>query len=54
MITTIPAEDILGIVHSTHGNPHAVLGMHKVEVVGKNVPVEQSVLRVHVPGRHGL
>ena len=45
MITTIPAEDILGIVHSTPGNPHAVLGMHKVEVLGKKVPV----VRVFAP-----
>ncbi|OQA91923.1 MAG: 1,4-alpha-glucan branching enzyme GlgB [Elusimicrobia bacterium ADurb.Bin231] len=32
MITTINAEDAIGIVKSVHQNPHTVLGMHLVDV----------------------
>ena len=31
MITTVPAEEVLALVHATHGKPRSVLGMHLVD-----------------------
>ena len=39
MISTIPAEEVLALVHATHGKPRSVLGMHLAEVGGRLVPV---------------
>ena len=39
MITTVPAEEVLALVHATHGKPRAVLGMHLADVQGRLVPV---------------
>ncbi len=39
MITTVPAEEVLALVHATHGKPRSVLGLHLVDVRGKPTPV---------------
>ncbi len=39
MITTVPAEEVLALVHGTHRKPRSVLGMHLADVWGRLVPV---------------
>ena len=41
MITSMKAEEILGIVNSNHQNPHLVLGCHVVDV-----PLESEVKKI--------
>lgn len=49
MITSIQAQDIVAIIHSTHQSPHHILGMHMVDIKWEGENRSVPSVRAFVP-----
>ncbi|HOK40910.1 MAG TPA: 1,4-alpha-glucan branching protein GlgB [bacterium] len=49
MLTTIPPEEAIEIIHSSHNSPHKILGMHIVNIKIGNEEKKVPVVRAFLP-----